>query len=353
MATAMITYTPWPVRGLTLDGAHYLYLSNSAFNVGYADFGLHVVAKIDEDTPDENIYLCGKGPVGAALANARGYHLYAVKTGRKFRLELNDGQATALSLETPEYAWNFWEDFLVSMDVDRDGQVQFYVYGLAVAASSVTGYQGSLDNSEPFRVGGESATANRIKGVLSLVRVDVGRSLPATWHSDSWDRIRYGLPRRASDFLAVWPFDDSLTDLSASAYVLGWGGGGTPSYETGFPTTVAPINVEMTRDFAPGHDVSFLPSETVPERAEDGTMRWDDEWEPKNSWTGTFKGVTRTQMELMRAIYASRIEFDFYEDREFDLSFPGVMVAPPRITSSEGFVDGRHAWDVSIELQEI
>lgn len=257
MANGKITYTPLTTVGLTLDGAHYLSLAAAAFNPGSGALGVDFLGSIDPTVADAECWLTAKG--AASLANLAGWHFYCKPGTRRLGLRLNDGGVAPLAVETddnmlPALGSPFW----ARVEADRtNGLALFYVNGALVASRDISAVTGSLNNSEPLKIGAYDASTNRFKGRVDLVRFDTGRLLSATWHTEEWSRVRYGCPRQAQDFLAYWTFyGESLVDISANAYELTWQGGGSPAYEIGWPGCDGAIaytfEVNCEIDFEPG-----------------------------------------------------------------------------------------------------
>lgn len=331
MANGKIIYTPIPTKALQFDGVHYLTLNSAAFNVNTQDFAIDALLTTDPAAADSECWIAAKG--AANLANLAGMHWYYTKTTRRLGLRINDGGATPLVVETandqiPALGATFWP----RLQADRDGQARFYVNGVDVGGGSIAAKAGSLDNSEPLKVGAYDASANRHKGSLDFLRFDLGRILSAAWHVKEWDCIRYGLPREIRDFLARWNFEESLVDDSENLFTLAWQGGGSPTYVTGYPSVAGPLTYSFRRNFSrmkEGPQPSWLDTDDN-QRAINGEA-FGYAGALKERWALNFPLINQEQLTAFKAAEASRDQFAFYADagepRTFWAKF-GERLAP-------------------------
>lgn len=345
MARGKIIYTPIITAALSLDGAHYLSLAEAAFNMATGDFGVDFLGQIQADTPDNEVLICGKGVDG--LAGAAGWLIYALRDTGQLRLKINDGQASPLVIDSQAAAFTLGARFWGRADLDRDGQVRFYVAGLDVGGGVISSRAGSLNNSQPLRVGGGAVATNRFKGVLDFIRFDQGRSLPAAWHSEEWDRIRYGFSRDdLQDFLARWQFAQSLLDDSAEEYGLTYNGGGSPPYVDGWPYAAAPLEVIFDHNYEYGFRLGHVDTDDLA-RTIDATLGGYGGGR-KRTYFLPFNAIEHPQVTALRAAWAAGGPLDFYLDAAKPRTCYGRIMAPPEFT--EIFMN---AYEGEVEIQEI
>lgn len=315
MSNGKIIYPPIPTVRLLLDEAHYASLASADFNAGTGNLGVDALITVDAAVADSESWISAKG--ASNLANLAGWHWYYKKTSRRLGLRLNDGGATPLVVETadnqiPALGAPFW----ARVQTDRAGQARFYVNGVDVGGGSIAAKAGSLDNSEPFKVGAYNTTTNRHKGSLDFLRFDLGRILPPAWHIEEWYRIRYGWPREAQDFLAFWTFyGESLVDRSAAAYTLAWQGGGDPGYAIGWPSSAGPISYTFATNFNFGDKPAYLDLDDR-QRMLDASDFTYPHPNPKRTFTWPFKLISPEQQAAFVAAWASKQPVKLYRDAD-------------------------------------
>lgn len=313
MANGKIIYTPIPTLALLLDGAHYLSLAEAAFNAGTGDLGVDALLTIDPAVADSESWIAAKG--AASLANAAGWHWYYTKTTRRLGLRINDGGITPLVVETAnDQIPALGTAFGARLQIDRAGQARFYVNGLDVGGGAISTKGGSLDNTEPLKVGACDASTNRHQGSLDFLRLDLGRVLSATWVEEEWYRIKYGWPREAQDFLALWTFyGESLVDRSAAAYELAWQGGGAPVYGPGWPGSAGSISYPFAVNFNFGDKPGYLDLDDR-QRMLDASDFTYPHPNPKRTWLWDFKYILPEQQAALVGAWASKQPVRLYRD---------------------------------------
>ena len=347
MTNGKIIYTPIETKGVVLDGAHYLSLSETSFNFGADDWGVDALVRVDPAVADSECWLVAKGVLD--LAGAAGWHFYYKPGTRRLGLRINDGGVAAVVVETannaiPGLGTHFWS----RSELDRtNGLARFYVDGVLAGSGDISAVTGSLDNAAPLLVGAYDASNHRHKGSLDFLRFDSGRILPATWHTKEWDIIRYGMPRLISDFLARWNFEESLVDDSESLFTLAWQGGGSPTYVTGYP--LEQLTYIFRRNFSrlnDGPEPSWLDTDDN-DRAISGAA-FGYAGALKQCWKINFTLIDETQLTVFKAAEASRDKFAFFayadEPRTFWAKF-GERLSPK--TLMEGW------YSLAMILEEI
>ena len=314
MANGKIIYVPIPTKAVQFDGLHYLSLDSTVLNFAAGDFAVGALIYINPAVADSESWIAAKG--AADLAGAAGWHWYYKKNTRRLGLRINDGDVAATVVETADNqipALGIW--FWARVQADRDGQVRFYVNGVDVGGGSIAAAAGSLNNSEPLKVGGFDAATNRHQGAIDFLRFDSGRILSAAWHAKEWDNIRYGMPRKISDFLARWNFEESLVDDSDNLLTLTWQGGNAPAYDAGWPTQDAPLTYVFQRNFSryeDGPEPSWLDTDDN-ERALSGAA-FSYAGPLKDRWPLNFPLINEQELTAFKAAEAGRNPFAFYVD---------------------------------------
>ena len=315
MAKGKIIYPPIPTVCLLFDEGHYASLASPDFNAGTGHFGVDALITIDPAVTDSESWIAGKG--ASNLANLAGWHWYYKKTSRRLGLRINDGGATPLVMETadnqiPALGTTFWG----RLQTDRAGQVRFYVNGVDAGGGSIAAKAGSLDNSEPFKVGANDVSTNRHKGSLDFLRFDLGRILPAAWHEEEWYRIKYGWPREAQDFLAFWIwYGESLADRSAAAYTLAWQGGGSPGYTTGWPGSAGSISYPFAKNFVYGDKPGYLDLDDRQRMLDASDFSYPHP-NPKKTFLWQFKNIAPEQQAAFIGAWASKQPVRLYRDED-------------------------------------
>jgi len=313
VAKGKIIYPPLASPAISLDGAHYLSLAEAAFNVGTQDFGVDALIYINPAVADSECWIAAKGVTD--LANAAGWHWYYKKTSRRLGLRINDGGTTALVVETadnqiPALATRFW----ARVQADRDGQARFYVNGADVGGGSIAAKAGSLNNSEPLKIGGNTDALNRHQGLINFIRFDAGRILPDAWHPEEWDRIRYGCIPEVADFLARWNFASSLTDASANGYILMWQGTGDPVYSPWYEDGEV-VEYLFAKNFGYGHKPGYLDLDDR-QRMLDASDFTYPHPNPKRTFLLPFKNIAPEQQAAFTAAWASKQPVRLYLDAD-------------------------------------
>ena len=345
--TGKIVYTPISTRAIILDGTHYLSIADSDFNPDTQNFSIHFLGAINPSMAEASGHIAEKA--AANLAGARGWRFHYQTTTRQLAFVLNDGGVAELGVATPNNAIPaFGTKFYAVVEVDRSvGVARFYVDGSLVSTGDISAKTGSLDNSEPLVIGSYLGSQYFHKGTIDLLRFDVGRVLLADWHSEEWDRIRYGWPRDAQDFLAFWDFEDSLIDSSPEGYTLTWQGGGSPSYEDGYPTSAAPLTLSFTYgQLKFGVEDLEIEGEDS-ERSLDGTLQTYHYFN-KRRFTLPFEALSLAQRIGFRSAWMAGGDVDVYLDTDRPRSFQGHIVAPPDLR--EEAVNLIHG---EVEIEEI
>jgi hypothetical protein len=318
-----IIYTPPATRALSLDGLHFLSRDDAALNVGVQDFNFDFLIKIDPAITDPTVWLLSKTP--ASLDSAAGWLAYLDTVNRKLGLILNDGQATAVTVETGANALpahGNW--FYGGGSCDRSGQARLYIAGADAGGGVISSRPGSLDNSELFRVGAYSAASYRFEGLLGFVRLDVGRVLPAAWWAAEWDRLRYGCLRELADSLELWQFYDSLA--GDGGLDLEWQGGDTPSYADSWPTVIAPISYVFEENYRRGYESGHL-NLADRQRAEDGSA-FSHAGAVKRYFRLPFKNIPFTQQAAFTAAWQGQQGLDFFLDADLRRTCQALIKEP-------------------------
>lgn len=329
MANGKIIYTPILTKALSLDGDHYLNLGSSAFNFGIGNFGVDALFAINAAAGDDEGWIAAKSTW--PLNNAAGWHWYYKPGSRRLGLRINDGGVTPVTVETadnaiPALGSKFW----ARLEIDRTNKLaRFYVNSFLAASGDISAVTGSLDNSEPLLVSYHESSVNLS---LDFLRFDLGRLLSAAWHVKEWDNIRYGMPRKVSDSLAMWNFQESLVDDSENLFTLAWQGGGSPTYVIGYPSVAAPLTYNFRRNFSrmkEGPQPSWLDTDDN-QRAINGAA-FGYAGALKERWALNFPLINQEQLTAFKAAEASRDQFAFYADagepRTFWAKF-GERLAP-------------------------
>lgn len=318
MANGKIIYTPIPTVALLLDGAHYLSAASAAFNPGAGHLGVDALLRIDPTVPDSECWIAAKG--AADLAGAAGYHFYYKPGTRRLGLRLNDGGVTPVVVETaddqiPALGAHFWG----RVQLDRTaGLALFYVRDSLVASKDISALTGSLDNTEPFKVGGFDASTHRHKGSLDLLRVDLGRVLSPAWHEEEWYRLRYGCSRDAEDFedfLAAWTFyGQSLVDI-ANGHELTWQGGGSPAYATGWPGGDGPIEYRFDENYTRNWKTGYLDLDDN-QRLADASAFNKPHPNQKKTFQLSFKKILPPQQAAFEGAWVAKQPVKFFLDAD-------------------------------------
>lgn len=334
MANGKIIYTPAAFRSLALDGTEYMTLDDSDFNVGSGNFSIDALIYL-QTTVDDYKYIAYKVSADWAPDAGYGYDLYVSFVDNNLCFDCNDDGSTmsvvtgasTISLDT----WHW-----VRVTVDRAGYIRLYIDGVLSNSLDISARSGSsFDNAGVFYAG------KYIKGNLGLLRFDKGRVLPTSWNSEEYSRLIYGYPRRPRDYSALWTFGDTLTDLSADAYVLTHSG--TAAYAAGYPTV--PISYTFGLNQLYGHKPQFLEADDL-QRSLDGSLVAYS-GPRKQSFDMDFLCYWEQAM-VLQSIYASGYEFDFYEDADGPLTFTARMTGPPDVRSKTW-----NLFDVGLALVEI
>lgn len=341
MANAKLSWWPVETKAITLDEAHYLYASAPLLNLGTSDFTVQALLHLDASMTAQDGAIIGKGFFN--LANAAGWYLFVDPANLRLGLRINDGDvvATTVYSNASVYALATW--FLAAVTVDRDGLATFYVNGAAAGGGSVAAASGTLNNSESVIVGGFS-TGNEIKGAIDFVALRSGL-VSAPWFAEEYQRVRYGYPRAVGDWLELWDFENSLSGDSLGTTLLTWGGGGSPSYESGSPYANAPIDLDLTANFAWEYQESFLPADDLG-RALDGSA-YAYKGCRKRRYTLSFNLIGLAQKTALEAAWVSGAEIDFYKDSGHPATMTCRIIDPPIF--SEYFTN---MWNGELELEE-
>ena len=342
MGNAKFSWTPRLTKGISLDGSHYLSIDDSTLNLGTSDFCVSALLKVDADMADAVGWIASKGATN--LANNSGWRFIVNKTSLCLGLWINDGDVSPITVYStvPSISLGSW--FLAEVVVDRDGQAVFYINGVPQGGGSVAAAAGSLNNSELFKIGADSAAATRLKGAIDFVRLRTGLA-PAAWIAQEWEQLRYGYPRALGDWLELWEFEGTLTGEAAAARTLAWQGGGSPSYVSGYPYAAAPLVLPFEYNFEFDYAEGFIESHDRA-RALDGTL---------NVYTGAQKKSQDLSLRYFSFSQKTAIEaaglsgnlLDFYKDADKPMTFQGYMMGSPNFTEvSYGL------WNGDIELQE-
>lgn len=320
-----ISWTPPLVQAVSLDESHFLSLDESAFNMGTGDFGIDALLKVGSTPADTESWIVAKGT--QALTSAAGWCFFYEKTLLRLGLRINDGGATPLVVYSNSGVFALDADFWAGVTVDRDGNATFYVNGVAVGGGAVSSISGSLDNAEEIKVGAYDATHNRHKGSIGFLRIDQGRVLPATWFSKEWDRVRYGYPIYLQDFLALWDFEGTLLDLS-ELYTFTWNGGGDEAYVDGYPYTIAPLELLLSKGkISFGGDDWELEAEDS-ERSLDGTLNSYSLYTKRRlTWPG--ESLNFSEVIALRAAKISGNLIDVYKDSNHPRDWQGFIMEVP------------------------
>lgn len=356
MGNARVIYTPLPTWALRLNGAESLFISEGSGLLGVVEsFNFSLAPWVAVDTPYEEIYFCGQGEED--LDGKSGWHLRGNRETGVLTLEINDGQPSKASIQSNEWAFPQGEFFVLGVDVYQaiDGKLaKLFCNGALVGSGEAAGMVGSLVNGEPLRIGAGPAGGNNLKGLLSYFRWALNRSLPQTYYEREAVEMAWGLPQKIRDFTEVWPFDQSLLGLSDTGYLLEFAGE-EASYEAGYPYNLAPLQVTFQPNLNYGHEPMWEDLETEPERAEDGSLRFYDDYPAKNLYRLTFTNLSLDQMLAWQAVWASKTGFSLYEDWELPQSMRGLLSRAPEIASVPYFDrnTNEHLWDVTVEMREI
>jgi hypothetical protein len=342
MANGKITWAAPPFRAVTLDEAHYLYVASAAFNPGTGDFGIDFLFYPDSTQGDTEGLLCGKG--AADMANLAGWQVFVDKTNKRLVLKINDGAATVLTVNSNNDSFAANTFSWARLEIDRDGLASFWVNGSAAGSGSISSRAGSLNNSESFKIGGLDAGTNNFKGRLGLLRVDLGRLLPASWVAQEWDRLRYGLPRAPQDFTALWLFGESLADESGT-YTLTYAPSATPAYAAGYPSGT--ISYTLEKNYRYGLPDAFVDGPS-PIRVLNGSFRSHDPGWRKRRLLWEFANIRSGQVTALLAAAAALTPVTCYPDADLPPLAPGLFVRPPEFQQVRlGRFDG------DIEVEEV
>lgn len=339
MAYGKISWTPPLYKALSLDGAHYLSLADAAFNMGAGDFGLEVLVKVDSTMADAEGWICAKG--AADLTNVAGWHFLVDKTNRRLGLRLgNAGGGAPTTVYSNAAAFAYDTDFVGGVTAARGGLATFYVNGAPAGTASIAAKSGSLDNSEPVKIGAYDAANCRLKALLGLVRIDQGRVLPASWFLKEYHRLRFAWygrawnnlpsPQVARDFLEAWNFQSTLIGLSAAARQLTWQGGGPRVFVSGYPYSLGDLTYQFTENFEWEHEESDVNLDSL-ERTLDSALA-HSVYDDKERRRLTFNLVYFSQRTALQAAHRAKGPIRFFLDGGEAYDFRGKIMEPPSFT---------------------
>lgn len=347
-AYCKIVYEPSASFALQLDGGSFLYTAETSLNPGIGDFACDALVYIDPWFVDTECLLAGQGLVD--LSNEVGWHWYYKPASRRLGLRINNGGAEPLEVETEDYilpAPGTW--CWLRLAADRDSLASFQINGVEVGSGSISAKSGSLENSEPFRIGGQSATVNRHKGMIGFLRMDMGRLLPAWWLRKEWLSIVFGLPREVMDFKARWNFAGSLTDSSAAGIELIHSG--TPEYLSGWPSASGNIDFTFPRNFSYGHKIGYLDLDAR-DRGWLGNAR-SYAGGRKKSFILDFKGFGLEQLYALQGAALTQ-PFTFYPAADGPECIMARFNPPPEFLSIPYFENGDHVWELpGVVIEEV
>jgi len=305
VAKGKLVFMPPAHYALNFPETKYLELADTAaLDVGTGDFSISCIFYLDSTvgSTSNSKLLVGKGPWD--LANVAGWWAGVMPNNTFVRVKVNDGNATALTIDSDNAAFNTNEWYWLHISFDRDGNVSMWLgrFSTGVLANIKTGAistrANTWSNSNALWMGNWGATANRyFKGNISFVRLDIGRLLPQAWIEEEWLRVKWGLTRKIQDFTACWPFDESLVDLSSAGYTPSYLPSGTPTYVSGYPTGYLTYNFlqNIGQELERGHVPHFQV-----ERAKDGTA-YAYGRTVKRRLTLTFKLIALDQLYALQA----------------------------------------------------
>lgn len=339
MPKGKIIYTPQTFRAITYaDEAHYLSIAdNAAFNMGAGDFGLDCLAYLSSAGSNTNPVMLSK------WAGVVGYWLEVVRSTRTVNFKIGDsGGSTTVSSSAAAFNLDAFNWFYVG--ASRAGLASIYVNGSLAGSGGIASRAGSIDVAAALAIGGNGAANNYWWGNIGLARLDKGRVLSAAWVSEEWDRIRYGITRGAADFSAMWPFNDSLSDLSPNLFALTYNGGGSPAYTVGYPSAVAPISYLFDYDYQWGHETTPIDMDEFT-RTIDGTL-YSYKGPRKQKYNLEFE-CPLAQKTALLAAWQSGNQLQWYEDYTQPMTCLANIVAPPTIKSIfQGY------YQISLQLEE-
>lgn len=320
MAYGKITFTPVPDYALSLPETKYLELADTAaLDAGAGDLSLSCIFKPDSTmaSPANAKLLAGKGP--RDLTGAAGWYVGLVPNIGSVEVSLNDGSATQLYINSPNGSFVLDEAYWLHVGLDRSANVSMWLGRFSTGVltniknGAISSRPGSLSNSNALWMGNWGASAGYYyKGLLSLVRLDIGRLLPDAWIAEEWLRVKWGLARKALDFTACWPFDESLVDLSSAGYTPSYLPSGIPVYVSGYPTALAPLTYIFSQNIGLGHAQGNVPHYQV-ERARDGTAYAYGQT-VKRRWAIPFAGITPDQLFAFQSAYEGAQPIQFHKD---------------------------------------
>ncbi|MBI4643095.1 MAG: hypothetical protein HY743_05055 [Deltaproteobacteria bacterium] len=353
MANGKIIYPPPLARALSLDEAHYFSLADTpAFNVGTGDFVFSCLFYLDSSigTPTNTKLLAGKG--SRDLTSAPGWWVALVPQPGSVEVSFNDGSLTQVYVNSANASVLGDRWYLLEVVFNRDENCSIYLFDLAagtgglIKTGAISSRPNSWSNTNAFWVGNWGADAGRyFKGYLGILRLDMGRALPEGEITAEEERVRFGCIPEIADSTALWPFADSLVDLSAAAYTLTWQGGGSPAYVDGWPSAVAPLTYIFEENFECGYEWGYLDFDDN-QRAADGSS-FTDAGPLKKYFHLPFKQLPISQQAALTAAYQSRVPFQFFLDADRRRTCMAKFAAPPPFIHQ--FLDRA---EVSLDLEE-
>lgn len=343
MANSRIVFVPQTTYALSLDGAHYLSLDAADFNLGAGDFGVDLLFYADPAITAEEKLLAGKTP--ANLNNLAGWQVFYDAVNQRAGLRLNDGSATPVTVvsDNDSFAKGLWH--WLRADADRDGNGVIYKNGAAVKTGAISTRPGSLDNTELFQIGALGTAF--FKGKIDHLRVDKGRSLPASWHTAEWERLYLGIHPKLLDFPALWKFENSLVDESANLYIPTYQPSGSPGY-----TSDSYLGSRGTIDYTfkcnPnwGDEFSYVDLDGR-ERLLGGDLAVSGRAR-KIIRSMTIEYVLGYQLAVLLSMWENQTAFDFYPDAALPREGSFYLTAPPDVKTH-----WRGVYEVQLDMEEI
>ena len=117
-----------------------------------------------------------------------------------------------------------------------------------------------------------------------------------------------------------------------------------------YPDGVTGTTYTFEVNYQYGHGIGRLDLVSR-KRALDGTA-YSDKGPTKKTYSLQFIGAPATQKAAFEAAYDSGYPMDLYLDASAALTAEVEFDTPPDIISLDGFVDGAHTWEISVDLSE-
>jgi hypothetical protein len=344
VSNGKIVFYPPASYAISFDESHYLEQADTAaLDVGTGDFSFACLWRLDSTITNTTApkLLVGKGAL--SMGSLAGWTLAVVPSAHKIRFRFNDGNVTSVAPESADdvFVGDRW--YWIVGTVDRDGNLNIWLGDFTtgvltlVLTYAVTSRPATWSNSSPLWMGNWGADpGNYFKGYLGGVVLDVGRLWSSTWIAEEWLRIKWGLDitRKARDFTAYWPLNQSLADLQAG-YTPSYLPTATPAYVSGPPYASAPLTYTFARNPLYERDLPYVPHYQV-ERAKDKTAWNYGSGTVKRGANPPFTFIENDQLNAFQSAYEGGRTVNYYQDADNPQSLePAYITEEPAIKAQK------------------